>query len=71
MPRTVDEQVNVTKNTVVTGEVALGKRAVTETQQVKDTVRREEAHIEQEGEAPIHGTKSDHFHPNSGNESPL
>jgi uncharacterized protein (TIGR02271 family) len=64
-----EEQVNVTKNTVVTGEVALGKRAVTETQQVTDTVRREEAHIEQEGDAPIHGTKSDHFHPNSGNDN--
>ncbi len=60
-----EERVNVTKNTVVTGEVGIGKRNVQETQQVKDTVRREEARIEQKGDAPIHGTKSDHFHPDS------
>ncbi len=60
-----EEQVNVTKNTVVTGEVGIGKRTVQETQQVTDTVRREEARIEQQGDAPIHGTKSDHFHPDS------
>lgn len=50
-----EEQVNVTKSTVVTGEVAIGKRAVTETQQVTDTVRREEAHIEREGKVNIQG----------------
>lgn len=33
-----EEQVNVTKNTVVTGEVAIGKGAVQETQQVFYTV---------------------------------
>ena len=44
-----EEQVNVSKNTVVTGEVAIGKRAVQETQQVTDTVRREEARIDQQG----------------------
>jgi uncharacterized protein (TIGR02271 family) len=48
-----EEQVNVTKNTVVTGEVAIGKREVTETQQVRDTVRREEAHIEHTGDARV------------------
>ncbi len=63
-----EEQVNVTKNTVVTGEVAIGKRAVEETQQVTDTVRREEARVEQQGDAPIHNTKSDRLHPNSANE---
>jgi uncharacterized protein (TIGR02271 family) len=66
-----EEKVNVTKNTVVTGEVAAGKREVQETQQVTDTVRREEARVEQQGDAPIHGTESDHFHPNSKNENPL
>jgi uncharacterized protein (TIGR02271 family) len=60
-----EEQVNVTKNTVETGEVAIGKRNVQETQRVSDTVRREEARVEQEGDAPIHGTKSDRFHPDS------
>ena len=66
-----EEKVNVTKNTVVTGEVAIGKREVQQTQQVTDTVKREEANIQQEGDAPIHGTKSDHFHPDSVNENPL
>jgi uncharacterized protein (TIGR02271 family) len=60
-----EEQVNVSKNTVVTGEVEIGKRAVTENQRVSDTVRREEARVEQQGDAPIHGTKSDRFHPDS------
>ncbi len=50
-----EEQVNVTKSTVVTGEVAIGKRAVQETQQVTDTVRREEARIEREGNVNIQG----------------
>lgn len=58
-----EEQVHVHKNTVVTGEVAIGKRAVEETQQVTDTVKREEVSIEQEGNAPIHRTPNDPFHP--------
>jgi uncharacterized protein (TIGR02271 family) len=44
-----EEQVTVSKQTVETGEVALGKRQVQETHQVSDTVRREEARIEREG----------------------
>ena len=48
-----EEQVNVTKQTVETGEVALGKRRVQETQQVSDTVRREEARIEREGKVSL------------------
>jgi uncharacterized protein (TIGR02271 family) len=48
-----EEQVNVTKQTVETGEVALGKRQVQETQQVADTVRREEARIEHEGKISL------------------
>lgn len=48
-----EEQVNVTKNTVVTGEVAIGKREVQETQQVRDTVRREEARVDQAGNARV------------------
>ena len=47
------EQVNVTKNTVTTGEVEIGKRAVTENQRVSDTVRHEEARIERDGDARI------------------
>jgi uncharacterized protein (TIGR02271 family) len=60
-----EEKVNVHKDTVETGEVSVGKRVVQETQRVSDTVKREEAHIEQQGDAPIHGTKSDRFHPES------
>ena len=44
-----EEQVNVTKDTVVTGEVSIGKKAVQENKRVTDTVRREEARVEQEG----------------------
>lgn len=58
-----EEQVNVSKQTVQTGEVNIGKRRVQETQQVRDTIRREEAHIEQKGNTPIHDTKTDPFHP--------
>ena len=50
-----EEQVNVSKNTVVTGEVEIGKRAVTENQRVSDTVRREEARLENTGDARIVG----------------
>jgi uncharacterized protein (TIGR02271 family) len=48
-----EEQVNVTKNTVTTGEVEIGKRAVTENQRVSDTVRREEARVERQGDARL------------------
>ena len=41
------EQVNVSKQTVETGEVSVGKRAVQETRRVTDTVRHEEARIEE------------------------
>ncbi len=41
-----DEKVVVEKNAVVTEEISLGKREVTETQHVTDTVRREEARVE-------------------------
>ncbi|HCI79337.1 MAG TPA: hypothetical protein DHW02_06580 [Ktedonobacter sp.] len=48
-----EEKVNVDKNTVVTGEVAVGKRAVQENQQVSDTVRREEARLDQDGDLRV------------------
>jgi len=48
-----EEQVNVTKNTVTTGEVSIGKREVQETQQVTDTVRHEEARIDQQGNVNV------------------
>ena len=62
-----EEQVNVSKNTVVTGEVAIGKRAVQETQQVTDTVRHEEARVDQQGNAIIHGAQDDNLHGDATN----
>ncbi len=50
-----EERVNVSKDTVVTGEVSIGKRAVQETQQVTDTVRREEARLDKSGNPIIEG----------------
>ncbi len=52
------EQVNVSKDTVTTGEVGIGKRVVEGTQRVSDTVRREEARIDQSGNVPIQDTTS-------------
>jgi uncharacterized protein (TIGR02271 family) len=45
-----EEQVSVEKRAVVTEEIDVGKRAVQETKHVSGTVRREEAHIEGEGD---------------------
>ncbi len=50
-----EEQVNVSKQTVPTGEVSIGKRQVQDTQQVSDTVRHEEARIEREGDVEVEG----------------
>ncbi|MDQ2714385.1 MAG: YsnF/AvaK domain-containing protein [Chloroflexota bacterium] len=48
-----DEQVNVSKQSVVTGEVAIGKRQVQETKTYTDTVKHEEARIEREGDVNV------------------
>jgi uncharacterized protein (TIGR02271 family) len=50
-----EEQVNVTKQTVDTGEVAIGKRTVQGTQQVSDTVQREQARVVREGDVNVAG----------------
>jgi uncharacterized protein (TIGR02271 family) len=47
------EQVNVSKETKVTGEVSVEKRVVEETQRVSATVRHEEIHVEKEGDVQI------------------
>jgi len=52
----VEEQVRVEKQPVVTGEVVIGKQKVQDTEQYTDTVRREEARIEQEGNVDVRGT---------------
>ena len=51
-----EEQVTTSKQTVETGEVAIGKRQAQETQQVSDTVRREEAHVERSGDVDVQGS---------------
>jgi len=43
------EQARLKKDTVVTEEVQVGKRSVTETEHLTDTVRREELRVDQEG----------------------
>jgi len=50
-----EERVNVHKDTVVTGEVGVGKRAVQDTERVTDTVRREEARVETDGDVKLRG----------------
>ncbi len=50
-----EEKVNVSKDTVVTGEVSIGKRVVQENQQVTDTVRHEEARLDKSGNPLIEG----------------
>jgi len=48
-----EEQVHVTKTTVETGEVSIGKREVQETQHIRETVRRERARLEEEGRPDV------------------
>ena len=48
-----EEQVTTSKQPVETGEVAIGKKQVRDTQRVSDTVQREEAHVEREGDIDI------------------
>ncbi len=51
-----EEQVNVSKQTVDLGEVSIGKRTVQGTQQVSDTVQREQARVVREGDVNVAGT---------------
>ena len=50
-----EEQVDVQKRTVATEEINVGKRAVQETERVSDTVRREEARVETDGDVDVRG----------------
>lgn len=54
-----EEQATAEKRTFVREEVGLGKRAVQDTERVSGTVRREEAHIEHEGDLHARGTDAD------------
>jgi len=51
-----EEKVHVEKETVTTGEVSVGKRTVTDTEQVSGTVRHERVKVEKEGDVEVHGT---------------
>jgi len=57
-----EERVDVEKQTVLAEEVRVGTRPVTETRQVSDTVKREEARIEETG--TVHG------HDDTGGQAP-
>ena len=48
-----EEQVSVEKRAVLTEEISVGKQQIEETQHVSDTVRREEARIEREGDVEL------------------
>jgi len=50
-----EEQVHVSKNTVVTGEVDIHKREIHDTEVVSDTVRREEARVDKTGNVTVSG----------------
>lgn len=53
-----EEKIEVGKHTVVTGEVSAHKREVEEIHQVDETLKREEARIEQNGDVKITSDKS-------------
>jgi uncharacterized protein (TIGR02271 family) len=54
-----EEQVNVEKETVVTGEVDISKREVEETEHVSEEVRKERLRVEREGDVDIKGANSE------------
>jgi len=54
-----EEQVTVDKQPVVREEVSLGKRRVQDSQRVSDTVHREEARVEHQGDVNVQGDDTD------------
>jgi conserved domain len=48
-----EEKIEVGKHTVITGEVSAHKREVEETEQVKETLKREEAHVDTTGDTNV------------------
>ena len=54
-----EERVDVEKQPVVREEIGIGKRTTQDTQQVTDTVRREEAHVESKGDVNVQGDNVD------------
>jgi uncharacterized protein (TIGR02271 family) len=54
----MEEEVDVTKRAVVREEISVGKRPVQETKNVSETVRREEARIESEGDVGVRSSQN-------------
>ncbi len=50
----IEEEVVVHKRPVVVEEITLGKRTIEDTQQVSDTIRREQARMEEHGQVRVH-----------------
>ena len=63
-----EERVNVEKRPVVREEIEVGKRKVSDTERVADSVRREEARIESEGKASVRSGASRSASPYRGKE---
>jgi uncharacterized protein (TIGR02271 family) len=53
-----EEQVDINKQTVVTGEVTVGKRQVQQTQQYTDTVRHEELDVDNQDNVNVQGDQN-------------
>lgn len=48
-----EERVNVDKHTVITGEISAYKREVEDMRQIEQTVRREQARVERDGDIEV------------------
>lgn len=54
-----EERVEVNKRPVVTGEVEVRKERVQDTEHIRDTVKKEQAHVDQDGDASVRGFNPD------------
>jgi uncharacterized protein (TIGR02271 family) len=54
-----EEKIDVDRHTVVTGEVAIHKRAVQDNHEVKENLKREEARVREDGDAKIVADEKD------------
>lgn len=48
-----EERVDVSKHTVITGEISANKQEVEETRHIEETVKKEEAHIDSTGDTKV------------------
>lgn len=54
-----EERVEVNKRPVVTGEVEVRKERVQDTEHIRDTVKKEQAYVDQDGDATVRGFNPD------------